>query len=70
MPSLDDQSYTALRQDLASLLENERSAKRQGLEQEKAQTYWGEGGALLRGLNAVVRERVISVKEEVKKGHF
>ena len=46
MASLDNQSYTALRQDLASLLENERSAKRQGLEQEKVQTYWKVGQRL------------------------
>ena len=35
-----------LRRDLAGLLENERSAKRQGLEQEKAQTYWKVGQRL------------------------
>ena len=42
------QSYDALCQDLARLLENERSAKRQGLEQEKAQTYWKGGQRLER----------------------
>ena len=46
LASLDNQSYTVLRQDLASLLENERSAKSQGIEQEKAQTYWKVGQRL------------------------
>ena len=46
MASLDSHSYDALRQDVASLLENERSTKRQGIEQEKAQTYWKVGQRL------------------------
>ena len=46
LASLDNQSYTALRQDMTSLLANERSAKRQGLEQEKALTYLKVGQRL------------------------
>ena len=46
MTRSDSHSYDALRQDVACLLENERSTKRQGIEQEKAQTYWKVGQRL------------------------